>query len=139
MSRGEGVNTRDQDEATDRLMRRVLARAGAAPGEVCPAADIVAAYAERRLTPQEAAAFESHAAACGRCQEILALLCELPASLPELVPAPSSALWRYWRWVLPAAGRPRWRSPFTSPSAPNRQRIRRWPAAPGWRARRPRL
>ncbi len=103
MSRGEGVNTRDQDEATDRLMRRVLARAGAAPGEVCPAADIVAAYAERRLTQQEAAVFESHAATCGRCQEILALLCELPASLPELVPAPSSALWRHWRWVLPAA------------------------------------
>src|SRR5690348_16399143 len=53
--------------------------AGVAPGSssqdsACPNPEVLAAYHERLLVPEEMASLKKHIAACDRCQEILATL-----------------------------------------------------------------
>jgi hypothetical protein len=94
-----------------------------AAASVCPDPEILAAYYENSLAPQELLSWKQHFAACSRCQELLAQLAvtdnlaveplemERPAILQA---APPSAVqesrksilhlpWAaYWRWAVPA-------------------------------------
>jgi trimeric autotransporter adhesin len=118
---------RDDDKAMDGLLRRSLARDTGAAGD-CPDADILAAYYERSLDPDEAAAYELHIARCAHCREQLAemvrvgreaeapaeqLLAAAAPSAPRAkavgsvtVPTPGKPArsWAFdWRWLAPAA------------------------------------
>ena len=71
-----------KDELRDRRREEVLVqRLGEALDQVdprgaepCPDAELIAAYHERALAPQEATQCETHFAACSRCRKILAVL-----------------------------------------------------------------
>ena len=57
-----------------------MVRLGGRPGRPgCVSAEWVAAYADGRLTPEERAAVEAHAADCDDCREALAEVCEAVA------------------------------------------------------------
>jgi hypothetical protein len=64
---------RDDEKAMDGLLRRSLARHGAAGG-ACPEPDILAAYYERSLDAEEMARHEQHFSQCARCREQLAAI-----------------------------------------------------------------
>jgi hypothetical protein len=118
-----------RDEALARRMGEALDRISAAGAGDCPDAELIAAYHERTLHPEEIAQCESHFAGCSRCRKILAVLAasvDAPLSetevarLGELVAAaarPADAAthppakiiyskrfnWRA-RWLAPALG-----------------------------------
>src|SRR5579863_1778985 len=54
---------------------------GQAAGVECPDAEILAAYHERSLSPEELLSWKSHIAGCARCQELLSEL-ELTDAIP---------------------------------------------------------
>jgi hypothetical protein len=64
---------RDDDKAMDGLLRRSLAR-HAAPGDTCPEPDILAAYFEQSLDPEEMARYDLHFSQCAQCREQLAAI-----------------------------------------------------------------
>ena len=115
--RGEEALARRVGDALDQLAPRDA-------GE-CPDAELIAAYHEKSLQPDEIARWESHIANCGRCRKILAVLAagvETPlaekevAHLGELVAAaraPSAAAARPIRITRPnrLAWRTRWLAP----------------------------
>ena len=120
---------RRREEVLARRMGEALDRFSSREAGGCPDADIVAAYHERALGPEETAQWESHFAGCARCRKILAVLAasvDAPlaetevARLGELVASagrspsdtPSKKLtpirpgrwdWRA-RWLAPALG-----------------------------------
>src|ERR1700716_4229152 len=128
------MDSQKKDESRDHRREEALARrmgdaldqlAQGNTGE-CPDAELIAAYHENSLAPDEIGRLEGHFAICGRCRKILAVLAaavEAPlaekevARLGELVagtrtPATSVALpmerprvnrspWRT-RWLAPA-------------------------------------
>jgi photosynthesis system II assembly factor YCF48-like protein len=69
----------DRDKQFERALARNLRNAS--PDSACPDAEILAAYHERTLSPEEMASWKEHIAACTRCQECLALV-EQTESLP---------------------------------------------------------
>lgn len=94
------MTNRERDDAMDRLLRRGLAReADAQPSSACVDAETLAAWIDGSLPRDESARAEAHAAACGRCQALL-------ASMARIAPAPSTRPW--WRaatmrWMAPVA------------------------------------
>jgi len=63
-----------REEALARRMGEALDRLSVSgPGE-CPDAEVIAAYHERALQPDEIAHWESHFSGCSRCRKILAVL-----------------------------------------------------------------
>ena len=71
----------DQPQQRDQALARLLAEAltpaasaEAAGHSACPNAELLAAYAEQGLAEGERERLDSHFAACGRCQKILAVL-----------------------------------------------------------------
>jgi hypothetical protein len=76
------MDSKDRDESKIRRREETLARRmGEALDRIdprgagaCPDAEILAAYAEQALGPDEAAQWEGHFAACGRCRKILRVL-----------------------------------------------------------------
>ena len=64
------------EKALERQMRKrpVDGIDGAVQGEVCPDAELLAAYHERSLSDEEMVLWKEHIANCGRCQEVLAAL-----------------------------------------------------------------
>ena len=118
-----------QEEALARRMGEALDRISAAGAGECPDAELIAAYHERALQPDEIALWEGHFAGCSRCRKILAVLAasvDAPlaetevARLGELIAAaerPASVAtprtakvirsnrfdWRA-RWLAPALG-----------------------------------
>src|ERR1700686_1320362 len=115
-----------REEALARRLGEALDRAAPDGTERCPDAELIAAYHEQALGPEEATGCEAHFAACSRCRKILAVLAashDTPlaekevARLGELVAqAPSHASvqtvkavrpirldWRT-RWLAPALG-----------------------------------
>src|SRR5579862_7605419 len=86
----------------DKMLSRLLAepRVPVAADANCPDAEMLAAYADRNLAPEEVAQLEIHLADCARCQEILVALVvsaeELPvgetARIRKTVPSTVSAL-----------------------------------------------
>jgi hypothetical protein len=63
-----------RDEALARRMGEALDRISAAVAGNCPDAELIAAYHERTLHPEEIAQCEGHFAGCSRCRNILAVL-----------------------------------------------------------------
>jgi hypothetical protein len=118
---------RRREEALARRMGDVLDRLDQSGAGECPDAELIAAYHEKSLQPDEIARWESHFAICGRCRKVLSVLAadvEAPlaenegAHLGELVAtvrAPGAAArlvesarpyrlsWR-GRWLAPALG-----------------------------------
>jgi hypothetical protein len=122
------ARNRLREEALARRLGEALDRAAPRGTEPCPDAEVIAAYHERALAPDEIGQCESHFAACSRCRKILAVLAasdETPlaekevARLGELVAAarwpadktsqtakparPNLLDWRA-RWLAPALG-----------------------------------
>jgi hypothetical protein len=98
---------------------RVNSSAGV-PVNPCADAELLAAYHQGSLAPEEIASLKTHVTDCSRCQEILALLAatdELavaPAGAPRAAVAPATAPKSsvrilptrnptLWRWVAPAS------------------------------------
>jgi hypothetical protein len=119
---------RRREEALARRVGEALDRMNPAGVGNCPDADIVAAYMEQALGPDESSQWEGHFANCTRCRKILRVLAasaDTPlaakevAQLGELVSTvrapieitgetvrrarPSRADWRM-RWLAPALG-----------------------------------
>lgn len=67
-------NIRRREEALARRMGEALDRMNPQGGDACPDAEIIAAYAEQGLGPDESAHWESHFAGCTRCRKILRVL-----------------------------------------------------------------
>jgi hypothetical protein len=97
---------RDQDRPATDLLRRSLASARGAE-DPCPDPEILAAYSERSLDPDEAARYNLHFSECARCREQLAVLTrsgEFAGATEERRPrTPSAASIWDWRWLAPAA------------------------------------
>ena len=76
------MDSQKRDESSDRRREEALARRmGDALDRLerhdaggCPDAELIAAYQEKALQPDEIARWESHFAICGRCRKILAVL-----------------------------------------------------------------
>src|SRR6267143_3545505 len=117
-----------REEALARRMGDALERLDHRGTGECPDAELIAAYHERSLQPDEIARWEGHFAICGRCRRILAVLAataEVPLAEKEVAHlgaliaatrAPAEAAtrpieithlnrlaWRM-RWVGPALG-----------------------------------
>ncbi len=124
----ESRNRRREEALARRLGKALDEQASSRGPEPCPDAELIAAYHEQELGPEEAAACDLHFASCSRCRKILAILAasgEAPlaekevARLGELVAAaqvsraaiaPNAAFippkrpdWRL-RWLVPAVG-----------------------------------
>jgi len=90
---------RQRDADLDRLLRATLRRETAVQPDACPDAGMLAAFVEGGVSVDERMALESHFAACGRCQETLAVLdLETPASPAAAHQAPVAAGRRPWLW-----------------------------------------
>ncbi len=125
--RDESRETR-REEALARRLGEALDHVDPRGTQTCPDAELIAAYHERSLAPEEIAECETHFAACSRCRKILAVLAasddtplaetevarlgELVAGVrapreaaPQIIkPArPSRWDWRA-RWLAPALG-----------------------------------
>ena len=70
----------------DRQLERALALhlGNASPDAACPDPEILAAYHERTLSPEEMADWKDHIALCSRCQEALGLIEESEKALADL-------------------------------------------------------
>jgi len=92
------------DAAFERLMARAVARQVDRSADSCPQAEVVAAWFDRSLASDDAAAVETHLASCARCQ---ALAADLARSEPEVVyarPLPQPKPWTWHlRWLTPLA------------------------------------
>ena len=113
---------RRREEALARRMGEALDRLSPHEAVECPDAEIIAAYHERALQPEETAEWESHFAGCSRCRKILTVLAaSLDAPLAEKEVAQLGEL------VAGAV-----RSPQAAPSQKSKPRgPNRW----DWRAR----
>ncbi len=66
-----------RDASIDGLIQKMISARMRESSEGCPDANTMAAYLEASLSPQEMAAFETHASECTSCQEVLALSMKL--------------------------------------------------------------
>src|ERR1700730_3560714 len=122
------MDSQKRDESRDRrreeeLARRVgdtLHRLAPRDRDECPDAELIAAYHEKSLQPDEIARCENHFAICGRCRKILAVLA-------AAVEAPLSEQEVAHLGELTAAARARVAAPRPAQSAR--------PIASGWRGR----
>ncbi len=99
---------RVQEKQAADLLRRSLASPSGAPGSeigACPDPEILAAYSERTLDPEEAARWNTHFAQCARCREQLVVLVrarDSAGTTEKKRPQASGLVWD-WRWLAPAA------------------------------------
>jgi hypothetical protein len=94
----------DRDRVAAEMLRRSLAQ-DPGSGLVCPDAEIVAAYCECSLDPEETARFELHLSQCARCREQVAAMSragEIAVSDEAESSRASSGIWG-WRWLAPVA------------------------------------
>ena len=79
------------------LLRRALASSANAV-EACPDPEILAAYADRALNPQETARYELHFSQCELCRDQLAAVSR--AALPVAAARPPRLGWIWsWGWI----------------------------------------
>jgi hypothetical protein len=115
--------SRDQrrEEALARRLGEALDRVTPRGTQPCPDAELIAAYHERSLAPEEIAECEAHFAACSRCRKILTVL-----AASDDTPLAETEVARLGALVA-AASAPREAAPQTiKPAGPSR-----W----DWRAR----
>jgi Putative zinc-finger len=101
----------DPNKTAPEMLRRSLeqnADAGASGVDpACPQPDILAAYFERALDPEETARYEMHFSKCARCREqlvVMARAAEILIADEEKARRASRAGWfGNWRWLAPAA------------------------------------
>ena len=99
--------SRQQDKAAEMLRRSLAHDSGAGAGDACPDPEILAAYFEQSLDPEEAARYELHFSQCARCREQLAAMDragELAGA--GAAAAESSPHWAWlwdWRMLAPVA------------------------------------
>ena len=74
MDAQEKDRIRRRDEILARRVGEALDRMNPRGAQECPDAEIVAAYAEQALGPDDAGKWEGHFAACARCRKILRVL-----------------------------------------------------------------
>jgi hypothetical protein len=79
----------DRDHNFEKALGRHLR--GDVRREACPEADVLAAYHERSMSPEELNSWKHHIAACARCQEVLIQL-EATDAIPMNVDRPESIL-----------------------------------------------
>jgi putative zinc finger protein len=84
------------DAAMDRLLRESLDRPAAADA-LCPDPETIAAWADDGLDARDRAAVEAHAAACARCQAMLAMVVRTAEPRPAGASRRLSAL----GWLIP--------------------------------------
>ena len=77
--RHEKGGTAVRDGPIDGLIKQVLSSRARKGSEHCENENLMAAYLESSLSPEERAEFESHVADCAVCREVLALSIELQA------------------------------------------------------------
>lgn len=70
----ESRNRRREEALARRLGEALDEQASPRGPEPCPDAELIAAFHERELGPEESAACEMHFAACARCRKILSVL-----------------------------------------------------------------
>jgi len=92
-----------RDTLIDRLIRNSLTPRVPSPEDSCVNDNVMAAYLESSLSPEEANAFEAHVANCANCQETLALALKLQAQeeMPIGEPVPAHATKRLFRISIP--------------------------------------
>ncbi|MGB9403828.1 MAG: YCF48-related protein [Candidatus Acidiferrales bacterium] len=96
------MKRREDDRAFEGALRRGLSTDATPPEQDCPSPDVLAAYFERALTPDETHRCDVHVAACSRCREQLAVMAR--AEAPEKLTPARSSLWKWnWRWAVPLA------------------------------------
>lgn len=100
-TKGTSQMTGPEDESITGLIRRGLSSAGGtgAAGE-CPEPEVLAAYYDRALEPEEAARAEAHFSDCASCRAQLAAL--LRSDVPQRKTRGFAWLWD-WRLLVPAA------------------------------------
>ncbi|HLX05102.1 MAG TPA: hypothetical protein VKR28_06180, partial [Candidatus Binatus sp.] len=76
-----------QDKRLDAMIRTSLASSLDASGAACPDPDLLAAFAENTLAPDERAKWNTHFAGCAICQRQLAALSRAGAIGSSIVPA----------------------------------------------------
>jgi hypothetical protein len=85
-------------------------RAAGVPGNSCADSEMLAAYHEGSLPPEQIASMKTHVTTCSRCQEILALLDstdQIPLAVAD-VPRAAAAATKSGVRVLPAPKSTRW-------------------------------
>ncbi|MGH9592551.1 MAG: zf-HC2 domain-containing protein, partial [Bryobacteraceae bacterium] len=70
----DGGNERKREEALARRMGQALDRLASRDAADCPDAEVLAAYHDQALEPDEVLRCEEHFAGCARCRKILAVL-----------------------------------------------------------------
>ncbi len=75
------MDSQDKNESRIRRQESLARRLGEALDQLkphgatdCPDTEVIAAYAEQALGPDESAQWESHFASCSRCRNILRVL-----------------------------------------------------------------
>ena len=91
----------NRTDAAEAAIERLLATPAAVPpAGNCLDAETAAAWAERRLLPNELAAVETHVADCPRCQELIAVIVQTTPSREAADTAPLVTRWRFG-WLVP--------------------------------------
>jgi hypothetical protein len=117
------MDTPKRDESRDRQREETLARRMGealdklAPGDAgdCPDAELIAAYHERALNPDEIAWCETHFAACARCRKILAVL-----AASDDTPLAAKEVARLGELLAASRGPQETASPIAMPRRPTR-------------------
>ena len=117
------MDTPKRDESRDRQREETLARRMGealdkiAPGDAgeCPDAELIAAYHERALNPDEIAGCETHFAACARCRKILAVL-----AASDDTPLAAKEVARLGELLAASRAPQETASPIVMPMRPNR-------------------
>jgi len=103
MEENSFMASQDMDKAATGMLRKSLRDSG----DACPEPEILAAYFERSLSPDETARCELHFSQCARCREQLAAMDragELVAASGGKQKQAARWLWLWdWRWLAPAA------------------------------------
>jgi Photosynthesis system II assembly factor YCF48 len=108
----------DRERSFENALASHLRAGGSAgaPRSACSEAEVLAAYHEGSLAPEQTALLKTHLTDCSRCQEILAHLGatdEIPVAAANIMPAPiapaktgvrvlPSRRPTFWPWVAPA-------------------------------------
>src|SRR5690242_16622767 len=82
------ADPKNRDNRLDAMLRTSLASGLDTSGAACPDPDLLAAYSENSLAPDERATLTAHFAGCALCQRQLAALARADALGSTRAPAP---------------------------------------------------